>query len=100
MDDIDKKRLESTLEGIVAIITELQSVKTDIQNIDKRLIKVEQNQAMQQKSIADTHIMANNIVNDVEDIKSDIGVVSDKIDSLDNTVRNIRVFKYYGGGEV
>lgn len=100
MDDIDKKRLESTLEGIVAIITELQSVKTDIQNIDKRLIKVEQNQAMQQKSIADTHIMANNIVNDVEDIKSDIGVVSDKIDTLDNTVRNIRIFKYYGGGEV
>ena len=97
MDDIDKKRLESTLEGIVAIITELQSVKTDIQNIDKRLIKVEQNQAMQQKSIADTHIMANNIVNDVEDIKSDIGVVSDKIDSLDNTVRNIRVFKYFRG---
>lgn len=97
MDDIDKKRLESTLEGIVAIITELQSVKTDIQNIDKRLIKVEQNQAMQQKSIADTHIMANNIVNDVEDIKSDIGVVSDKIDSLDNTVRNIRVFKYFSG---
>ena len=44
MDDIDKKRLESTLEGIVAIITELQSVKTDIQNIDKRLTKVEQNQ--------------------------------------------------------
>ena len=97
MDDIDKKRLESTLEGIVAIITELQSVKTDIQNIDKRLIKVEQNQAMQQKSISDTHIMANNIVNDVEDIKSDIGVVSDKIDSLDNTVRNIRVFKYFSG---
>lgn len=97
MDDIDKKRLESTLEGIVAIITELQSVKTDIQNIDKRLTKVEQNQAMQQKSIADTHIMANNIVNDVEDIKSDIGVVSDKIDSLDNTVRNIRVFKYFSG---
>lgn len=97
MDDIDKKRLESTLEGIVAIITELQSVKTDIQNIDKRLTKVEQNQAMQQKSIADTHIMANNIVNDVEDIKSDIGVVSDKIDTLDNTVRNIRVFKYFSG---
>ena len=95
MDETDKKRLESTLEGIVAIITELQSVKTDIQNIDKRLTKVEQNQAMQQKSIADTHIMANNIVNDVEDIKSDIGVVSDKTDSLDNTVRNIRVFKYF-----
>lgn len=97
MDETDKKRLESTFEGIVAIITELQSVKTDIQNIDKRLTKVEQNQAMQQKSIADTHIMANNIVNDVEDIKSDIGVVSDKIDSLDNTVRNIRVFKYFSG---
>lgn len=97
MDETDKKRLESVLEGIVAIITELQSVKTDIQNIDKRLTKVEQNQAMQQKSIADTHIMANNIVNDVEDIKSDIGVVSDKIDSLDNTVRNIRVFKYFSG---
>lgn len=97
MDDIDKKRLESTLEGIVAIITEIQSIKIDIQNIDKRLTKVEQNQAMQQKSIADTHIMANNIVNDVEDIKSDIGVVSDKIDSLDNTVRNIRVFKYFSG---
>lgn len=97
MDETDKQRLESTLEGIVAIITELQSVKTDIQNIDKRLTKVEQNQAMQQKSIADTHIMANNIVNDVEDIKSDIGVVSDKIDSLDNTVRNIRVFKYFSG---
>lgn len=97
MDETDKKRLESTLEGIVAIITELQSVKTDIQNIDKRLTKVEQNQAMQQKSISDTHIIANNIVNDVEDIKSDIGVVSDKIDSLDNTVRNIRVFKYFSG---
>lgn len=97
MDETDKQRLESVLEGIVAIITELQSVKTDIQNIDKRLTKVEQNQAMQQKSIADTHIMANNIVNDVEDIKSDIGVVSDKIDSLDNTVRNIRVFKYFSG---
>jgi hypothetical protein len=97
VDDIDKKRLESTLEGIVAIITELQNVKTDIQNIDKRLTKVEQNQAMQQKSIADTHIMANNIVNDVEDIKSDIGFVSDKIDTLDNTVRNIRVFKYFSG---
>lgn len=97
MDETDKQRLESTLEGIVAIITEIQSIKTDIQNIDKRLTKVEQNQAMQQKSIADTHIMANNIVNDVEDIKSDIGVVSDKIDSLDNTVRNIRVFKYFSG---
>nr|DAL00780.1 MAG TPA: hypothetical protein [Caudoviricetes sp.] len=97
MDETDKQRLESVLEGIVAIITELQSVKTDIQNIDKRLTKVEQNQAMQQKSIADTHIMANNIVNDVEDIKSDISVVSDKIDALDNTVRNIRIFKYYGG---
>ena len=97
MDETDKKRLESVLEGIVAIITELQNVKIDIQNIDKRLTKVEQNQAMQQKSISDTHIMANNIVNDVEDIKSDIGVVSDKIDSLDNTVRNIRVFKYFSG---
>ena len=97
MDETDKQRLESVLEGIVAIITEIQSIKTDIQNIDKRLTKVEQNQAMQQKSIADTHIMANNIVNDVEDIKSDIGVVSDKIDSLDNTVRNIRVFKYFSG---
>lgn len=97
MDEMDKQRLESTLEGIVAIITEIQSIKTDIQNIDKRLIKVERNQAMQQKSIADTHIMANNIVNDVEDIKSDIGVVSDKIDTLDNTVRNIRVFKYFSG---
>lgn len=97
MDETDKQRLESTLEGIVAIITEIQSIKTDIQNIDKRLTKVEQNQAMQQKSIADTHIMANNIVNDVEDIKSDIGVVSDKIDTLDNTVRNIRVFKYFSG---
>lgn len=97
MDETDKKILESTLEGIVAIITELQSIKTDIQNIDKRLTKVEQNQTMQQKSIADTHIMANNLVNDAEDIKSDIGVVSDKIDALDNTVRNIRIFKYYGG---
>ena len=97
MDETDKQRLESTLEGIVAIITEIQSIKTDIQNIDKRLTKVEQNQTMQQKSISDTHIMANNIVNDVEDIKSDIGVVSDKIDSLDNTVRNIRVFKYFSG---
>ncbi len=97
MDETDKQRLESVLEGIVAIITEIQSIKIDIQNIDKRLTKVEQNQAMQQKSIADTHIMANNIVNDVEDIKSDIGVVSDKIDSLDNTVRNIRVFKYFSG---
>lgn len=97
MDETDKQRLESTLEGIVAIITEIQSIKIDIQNIDKRLTKVEQSQTMQQKSIADTHIMANNIVNDVEDIKSDIGVVSDKIDSLDNTVRNIRVFKYFSG---
>lgn len=97
MDETDKQRLESVLEGIVAIITEIQSIKIDIQNIDKRLTKVEQNQAMQQKYISDTHIMANNIVNDVEDIKSDIGVVSDKIDSLDNTVRNIRVFKYFSG---
>ena len=100
LDEKDKQRLMAVLEGIVEIISEMQIMKKDIQSIDKRVQRIEQIQSMQGKSVLDTHIMANNIVTDVEDLKSDVNNVLDKIDALDNTVRNIRIFKYYGGGEV
>jgi len=95
--DKNEQRLQMVLEGIVTIIAEIENQKKTVTNIDNRLSNLEQRVYSLQQHCADTLIMSNNIVNDVEDIRESVSTVIDKIDALDYTVRNLRIYKYYGG---
>lgn len=93
----EQKSNQMVLEGIVTLLKEIEAQKNILNNLDGRIGRIEQRLQTMQQSTSDTIIMTNNIVNDIEDVRNNVGVVVDKIDSLDYTVRNLRIFKYYGG---
>jgi len=41
----------------------------------------------------DTSIMVNNITSDLDDIKSDMNCINDKIEDTNNSIKNIKIFK-------
>ena len=42
-------------------------------------------------------IMSNNNTNDIEDLKTSCENISDKLDNLDYTIKNLKIYKYYNG---
>lgn len=90
----DSMRIESILEGVVQMLQMLDGMKQQLNQMEGRLTALERQQQMNTRAVSDTMLMSNNLINEVEDIHSELNSLSDKIDTLDYDVKNIKVFKY------
>lgn len=92
-----EQKVNSILEGIITIMRQIEETKKSIKELSSRVDRLEHNQQVILRSTGDTMIMTNNNTNDIEDIKGNTESISEKIDNLDYTVKNLRIYKYYNG---
>ena len=92
-----EQKIDSILEGIITIMRQIEETKKSIKELSSRVDRLEHNQQVILRSTGDTMIMTNNNTNDIEDIKGNTESISEKIDNLDYTVKNLRIYKYYNG---
>lgn len=92
-----EQKIDSILEGIITIMRQIEEIKKSIKELSLRVDRLEHNQQVILRSTGDTMIMTNNNTNDIEDIKGNTESISEKIDNLDYTVKNLRIYKYYNG---
>ena len=88
------------LEGIINILTLVDSLA-------KNQVKLEQQLTAIQKAIIDNHhdikdmkIISHNTNVDIEDLHNVLLDISNKLDGIDNDIRNIKVFKYISKSEI
>lgn len=106
LEDIEKKvdaNLEKTsycLEAIVKALQEVVSQNQTNQQIVKSISNIDQNQMRTLNRVNDSVIVANNIGTSIDDFKNDLNAISDKVDAVDYSIKNLRIYKYYSSDDI
>jgi chromosome segregation ATPase len=90
-------KIDSILEGIITLMRQIDEIKQQGEKLSNRIDKLEHNQQVILRNTGDSMIMSNNNTNDIEDLKTSCENISDKLDNLDYTIKNLKIYKYYNG---
>lgn len=88
------ERMKVIGDAIVGLSGEVVRINQNIVNLGSRIDVIAQTTSMTKNSAFDTNIVLNDIGRDVEELTSTVAQVSEKIDMVDNSVQNIKIYKY------
>lgn len=94
---MDAQKLEDTLtailDGEVQILRSLDALRNEIKNIQIKVDNVCQRVDKMGHFVSDTYILSNNAVNGVDELHGELSSLSDKIEAVQSSVDNIRVYR-------
>ena len=89
MEAISQKN-DLILEGVVNI---LQEVVKNQSNVNNRIAQLQSDIQKNQAYTKDSAILISGIQNDVDDIKSSLEAMDEHLDTIQNDIANIKIFK-------
>lgn len=103
LEDKVNKTYEKTsycLEAVVKLLQEINSQENTNQSLIRDLNRIQQEQTRILNRVNDSVIMTNNINTSVDDLKNDLTSISDKVDGVDYSIKNLKIYKYYSSDDI
>lgn len=91
------EKISYSLEALVKVLQEINTTKQEVSKINEKLTMMQQTLLKHANVLNDLIIVSNNNSGDLEDLKTDISNISDKVDNVDNDIKNLHIYKYYNG---